>query len=136
MNKDRGNTGLLEPGFETPKNRIGSFDVVSISLWIPNAPRQSPVRPKGQDNPHGTYGLENDIVFRGKLLQTHDVIEGSKDCLEPQLLESLGLFGGADVDSDFVVGPFGVLDEMGEDGASNVTWSIKARMSDKHSGAR
>jgi len=107
MDKDRGNAGLLEPGLEAPQNRFGSFEVVSIS------------------------GLENDIGFRGQLLQVRNIIEGSKNRLESQFFKALSLLGRAKVDSDLVLGFFGVLDEMSEDSASNVTWSIQT--GDKHS---
>lgn len=86
---------------------------------------------KAQKNPQGTYGLENDIGFRGQLLQVCDIVEGSKNRLESQFLKALGLLGRPKVDSDLIVGSLGMLDEMSEDGASNVTWSIQT--SDKHS---
>jgi len=88
--------------------------------------------PEALDNPQGTYGLEHDIEFRSELLQTRNVVEGSKNCLESQFLEGFGLFCRAKLDSDIVLGPLGMLDEMGEDSASYVTWSIVARVSDKH----
>ena len=34
------------------------------------------------------------------------------------------------MDGDLVVGPFGVLDEMGEDRPTDVTWSTATRVKD------
>ena len=86
---------------------------------------------RAQDDPQVTYGLENDIRFRGQPLQVPDVVEGSKNSLESQLFKALSLLGRAKMDSDLVVGDFGVLGEMSEGSSSNVTWSTQA--SDKHS---
>jgi len=58
---------------------------------------------KAQNNPQGTYGLENDIGFRGQPLQVRDIVEGSKNRLESQFFKALGLLCRAKVDSDLVV---------------------------------
>ena len=68
-----------------------------------------------------TYGLEDDIRFRSVLLQVHKVVKGPNSGLKSQFFKALGLLGRAKVDSDLVFGPFRVLDEMGEDSASNIT---------------
>ena len=65
------------------------------------------------------------------LLQIRYIIEGAKSGLESQFLKGFGLLGRAKVYSDLVVGSLGVFDEMCEDSASNVTWSIIAGTSDK-----
>jgi len=80
---------------------------------------------KARNNPQGTYGLENDIRFRRQLLQARDIVEGSKGHLESQPFKTRSLLGRAKVDGDLVVGSSGVLDEMSEDSASKVTWSIQ-----------
>ena len=58
------------------------------------------------------------------LLEGHNIVEGSENCLEPQALEAFGLFGGAKLDDDIVIGPFVVLDEMGKGGAADITCQI------------
>ena len=70
----------------------------------------------------GAYGLEYDIRFSGELLQIHNVIEGPKNGLEPQLFKGLGLFGGAKENGDLVFGSPGVFYEMGKGAATNVAW--------------
>ena len=47
MYQDRGNAGLSESGLDTSQDSLGSFEVVSIGLQIPNVSRQSPVRHGG-----------------------------------------------------------------------------------------
>jgi hypothetical protein len=74
-----------------------------------------------QNNPRRTHGLEDDVRFGSILLQIREIIEGAKRGLESQFFKPLSLFGRAKVDGDLVVGPLGVLDEMCEDSASNVT---------------
>ena len=134
VDKDRRNAGLFEPGLETPQNGFGSPEVVSVSLQTPEHHVMSHWYViKARNNPKGTYGLENDIKFRGQPLQVCDIVEGPKNGLESQFLKPLSLLGRTKVDGDLVVGPSGVLDEMGEDSASNVTWSTAARVGDKHS---
>ena len=60
------------------------------------------------------------------LLQIRYIIERAKSGLKSQFLKGFGLFGRAKVDGDLVIGPLGVFDEMCEDSASDVTWSIIA----------
>jgi hypothetical protein len=60
------------------------------------------------------------------LLQIRHIIERAKRGVESQFLKGFGLFGRAKVNGDFVVGPLGVLDEMCENSASDVTWSTIA----------
>ena len=128
MNQDRSNPGLLEPGLEPPQNGLGPFEMVSISLEIPDARRQSSVWYRGQ----GAYDLENDIGSSSELFQVHNIVEGSKNGLESQFFKGLGLFGGAKVDGDIVLGPFWVLDELGEYAAANVAWVTISHMSNEH----
>ena len=91
------------------------------SRWSASACNPNCVGTSHQHNPRRTHGLENDIRFSSILLQVRKIIEGAKYGLESQFFKPLGLFGRAKVDSDLVVGPLGVLDEMGEDSAPNVT---------------
>jgi hypothetical protein len=74
-----------------------------------------------QSNLQRTHDLENDIRFGSALLQTRKIIERAKYGLESQFSKPPGLFGRADVDGDLVLGPLGLLGEMVEDSASNVT---------------
>ena len=47
MYQDGGNAGLSESGLDTSQDSLGSFEVVSIGLQIPNVSRQSSVRRGG-----------------------------------------------------------------------------------------
>jgi len=72
-----------------------------------------------------------DIRFNSELLQIRNIVEGPKNGLA-QLGGDLNLSGRAQVNSDFVLGPLWVLDEMGEDAAANVVWGNISRMSSEH----
>jgi hypothetical protein len=74
-----------------------------------------------QSSPQRTHDLENDIRFGSVLLQIRKIIEGAKYGLESQFFKPLSLFGRAKVDGDLVLGPLGVLGEIVEDSASDVT---------------
>ena len=108
----------MEPGLETPQNGFGSFEVVRISLQIPKCAAFA----IGTSIGEGAYGLEYDIRVGGKFLQIRNIVEGPKNCLEPQRFKGLGLFGRAKEDRDLVVGSPGALDEMGKGAAANVSW--------------
>ena len=75
-----------------------------------------------QGDSRWTHGLENHIELGGELLQFSTVIEGSENRLESQFFKFRGLFGRTNEDSDLVVGYFGVLDEVREDCASDITY--------------
>lgn len=119
MDKDWRNTGLLPPSFETPKNGLGPLEVISISLY--GTPKNTSCSSSAQSDPQNTHGLEDDIGLRSEFLQFKSIVKGSESRLKSEFFKSADLPGRAEVDSDLVVGPFGVPGEVVEDGASNVT---------------
>ena len=120
MNENRGNASPLEPGFETPQNGFRSLKVISVRLCTSNACHDMS-HGLGLNDPRWTHGLENDIKLGGELLQFSTIVEGTNSRLESQFSKFLGLFSRTKVNSEIVVGYFGVLGKVREDRASDIT---------------